>query len=74
VRLNGFGGSIELYDDFLTPGDEIWYIIPDNPDTTLLVYEDGALVPASRDEWEAAFGFNPTGFDVEIPELETDKG
>lgn len=69
VRLDGFGGSIELYDDFLKPGDELWYVVPDNPDTTLLLYEDGALAPALREEWESAFGFQHAGFDFQMPDL-----
>lgn len=74
VRLNGFGGSIELYDDFLKPGDEIWYVVPDNPGTTLLLYEDGALAPALRDEWESVFSFQQAGFDFEMPDLDAGEG
>ncbi len=74
VRLNGYGGSIELYDDFLKPGDEIWHLIPENPDTNLFLYEDGKLVPPRGGEWESAFGFSLTDFDFKIPDLDMDEG
>jgi eukaryotic-like serine/threonine-protein kinase len=61
IRLNGFGELIDLYDDFLKPGDEIWHIIPDNPDTSLLLYEDGELVTAPPDERETVFRLTPPG-------------
>ncbi len=73
VRLNGFGGSVELYDDFLKPGDEIWHVIPQTPGTNFLVYEDGELIANPRGEWESAFGFNHTGFDFEMKNLDLDQ-
>jgi serine/threonine-protein kinase len=44
VRLNGYGVSYDLFDDYLKPGEEIWYFIPKNNDATLLLYVDGELV------------------------------
>ncbi|MCP4693197.1 MAG: PASTA domain-containing protein [Desulfobacterales bacterium] len=44
ARLKSFGLSIDLYDDFVKPGEELWCIIPSNEDATLLFYLDGELV------------------------------
>ena len=72
IRLNGFGESIDLYDGLLKPGDEIWHLIPENPDTSLLLYEDGELVTAPLGERETVFRLTPPGsgpsiqvFDIE---------
>jgi serine/threonine-protein kinase len=44
IRLNGYGVSNDLYDDFVKPGEEIWLLIPKGNDLTLILYEDGELV------------------------------
>ena len=61
IRLNGFGETIDLFDDLLKPGDEIWHFIPENPDTSLLLYEDGELVTAHPGEMETVFRLTPPG-------------
>jgi len=73
IRLNGFGESIDLYDDLLKPGDEIWHLIPENPDTSLLLYEDGELVTAPLGEWESIFGFNHTETDLLMQDFGIDE-
>ena len=44
IRLNGYRVSNDLYDDFVTPGEEIWLLIPKGNDLTLILYEDDELV------------------------------
>ncbi|MCF8069356.1 MAG: PASTA domain-containing protein [Desulfobacterales bacterium] len=44
VRLNWQGISIELYNDFMEPGQEIWFLVPQNDDATIFLYEDEKLV------------------------------
>lgn len=36
--------SLNLFDDFLAPGQEIWLLVPKNGNPTILVYVDGQLV------------------------------
>lgn len=43
VCLNSFGVSIDLFDDYLKPGEEIWFLIP-AVDATVLLYEDDQLI------------------------------
>lgn len=43
VKLNCFGLSNNLFNDFVKPGEEIWFLIP-NSNATVLVYEDNKLV------------------------------
>jgi serine/threonine-protein kinase len=44
VRLNSFGVSADLFDDFMKPGEEIWLLIPRKDDATVFLYEDGELL------------------------------
>jgi len=44
VRLNSFGVSADLFDDFMKPGEEIWLLIPRKNDATVFLYEDGDLL------------------------------
>lgn len=44
VRLNSFGVSADLFDDFMKPGEEIWLLIPRENDATVFLYEDGELL------------------------------
>lgn len=44
VRLNSFGVSADLFDDFMKPGEEIWLLIPRKNDATVFLYEDGELL------------------------------
>jgi beta-lactam-binding protein with PASTA domain len=44
VRLNSFGISADLFDDFMKPGEEIWLLIPRKNDATVFLYEDGELL------------------------------
>ena len=74
VRLNSFGGAIDLFDDFLKPGEEIWFLIPKNRNASLFLYEDGELIASQvYDEWQmesgyerSDFGFQTTAFDFEF--------
>ena len=43
VRLNSYGVSNDLFDDFVSPGEEIWFLIPKHQDATVLLYVDGEL-------------------------------
>jgi serine/threonine-protein kinase len=44
VRMNGFGISIDLLDDYRKPGEDIWLLIPQNNDITVRLYEDDQLI------------------------------
>jgi serine/threonine-protein kinase len=44
VRMNQPQMSLSLFDDFLTPGQEIWLLVPKSGNPTILVYVDGQLV------------------------------
>jgi hypothetical protein len=44
VRLNSFGVSIDLFDNFMKPGEEIWLLIPRKNEATVFLYEDGELL------------------------------
>ena len=44
IRLNCFGASNDLFDDFMKPGEEIWILIPGNNDATVFLYEDDKLL------------------------------
>jgi serine/threonine-protein kinase len=40
LQLTTFGTAFDLYDNFLKPGEEIWFFIPDAVDTTFLLLRD----------------------------------
>lgn len=44
VRLNAFGISNDLYNDFVKPGEEIWLIIPKQEDVEVSLFVDGELI------------------------------
>ena len=44
VRLDSMGVSSELFNDFMSPGQELWLLVPTNTIATLFVYVDGELV------------------------------
>ena len=44
VYLTGLNFSNELLDEFVRPGEEIWLLVPNGKDATLLFYEDDDLV------------------------------
>lgn len=44
VKISRPGLSISLLDDFFAPGEEIWLLIPNHVNSTLLVYVDGRLM------------------------------
>lgn len=50
-RVNAFGMFYDLYDTFVRPGERIWFLAPQDSETTGFLYEDGELVrrhPLSR--------------------------
>ena len=52
VRLNSSGLSIDLFDNFAKPGEEILLIVPKNHDLTILLYENGKLIKTQLfDSW-----------------------
>jgi len=52
VRLNSSGFSIDLFDNFVKPGEEILLIIPRNHDSTIFLYENDKLVKTQIfDSW-----------------------
>jgi len=44
VRLDCFGVSIDLFNDFVKPGEEIWFLIPKDEDATVFLYEDNKMI------------------------------
>lgn len=44
VRLDSLGVSSELYNNFMSPGEELWVLVPTTSAATLFLYEDGELV------------------------------
>jgi serine/threonine-protein kinase len=44
LRISAFGVLYDLYDTFEPPGEEIWVLIPGDPDFTYFFYEDGELI------------------------------
>ncbi len=46
VRLNSYGISMDVFNGFLRPGEEIWCLIPDQQDTTLFLYKNDELIKA----------------------------
>ncbi len=44
IRFNLYDQQIEIIDDYIKPGEEIWVLVPQNRDTVVLLYEDERLV------------------------------
>ena len=44
IRVNAFGMLYDLRDVFVRPGERIWFLAPQGPETTVLVYQDSELV------------------------------
>ncbi len=44
IRLDSMGISSELYNDFISPGEELWLLVPTTSIATLFLYEDGELI------------------------------
>jgi eukaryotic-like serine/threonine-protein kinase len=44
VRLDSMGISSELHNAFMSPGEELWLLVPTNTIATLFLYVDGELV------------------------------
>ena len=44
VKMNQSQISLSLFDEFVSPGQEIWLLIPKSDNPTVLVYVDGRLV------------------------------
>jgi serine/threonine-protein kinase len=43
-RVNAFGMFYDLYDLFVPPGERMWFLAPQDRETTVFLYEDGELV------------------------------
>ena len=44
IRFDSMGVSSELYNRFMSPGEELWLLVPTTSAATLFLYEDGELV------------------------------
>jgi len=44
VRLNSFGVSNDILDDFMRPGEEVWLLIPKDKAATVFLYKDDVMV------------------------------
>ena len=52
VRLNSFGVSSDLLDDFMRPGEEVWILIPKGKAATVFLYKDDVMVKSQVfDAW-----------------------
>ena len=43
-RVNAFGMIYDLYDVFVSPGEGVWLLAPEEPEATVFLYENGELV------------------------------
>jgi len=43
IKVNWFGMSTDLYDEFIGPGQEVWVLIPKNQDVSVSLYKNDAL-------------------------------
>ena len=50
VRLNRLGSSLEMFDDFVKPGREIWLLVPKEEPATLFLYIDEELIQTTHYE------------------------
>jgi beta-lactam-binding protein with PASTA domain len=48
VQLRGPGRSIKLFDDFVKPGRELWFLVPKGQGARILFYDNGKLVKNPR--------------------------
>ncbi len=44
IRLNTLGESIDLFDEYVKPGQEIWRLIPRGVSATVLIFADNQLI------------------------------
>ncbi len=44
IRVNAFGMLYDLYDVFMHPGENIWFLAPQDPEATVFVYQEGEVV------------------------------
>jgi beta-lactam-binding protein with PASTA domain len=44
IQLNAYGQAIDLIDEHIQPGQEVWALIPRHNDATVLLYEDDVLI------------------------------
>jgi eukaryotic-like serine/threonine-protein kinase len=44
LRLNAFGATLDLYDDFMKPGEEIAFFIPKDDNSSVLLFRDEELI------------------------------
>jgi serine/threonine-protein kinase len=60
LQLNTFGTAFDVYDNFLKPGEEIWFFIPDSDDTRLILFrDDDPVFTTGFDEFPS---LRPDGF------------
>jgi len=50
VRLNRLESTLELFDDFVKPGREIWLLVPKGEPATLFLYVDEELIQTTHYE------------------------
>ncbi|MBW2662206.1 MAG: PASTA domain-containing protein [Deltaproteobacteria bacterium] len=48
ARLISSGFSTDLFDNYVKPGEEVWLFIPENNDSTFLLYENDELIKAEN--------------------------
>jgi beta-lactam-binding protein with PASTA domain len=52
IHANFFGVTVDLIDELVKPGQEIWTLIPRNQDATLFLYQDNELIKTEVfDSW-----------------------
>ena len=44
VEMESLGKSIDLFDDYVKPGEDIWFLVPRDQDAAVFIFEDDKLV------------------------------
>ena len=44
VELESGGKTAYIFDDFIKPGKDIWFLVPRSQDATVFIFEDDKLV------------------------------
>jgi serine/threonine-protein kinase len=52
VELESGGKTAYIFDDFIKPGGDIWFLVPRSQDATVFIFEDDKLVlTRSYESW-----------------------
>jgi beta-lactam-binding protein with PASTA domain len=57
IRVNAFGMLYDLYDVLIPPGENIWFLAPQDPEATVFVYQEGKLVMSHSSSYSSYASF-----------------